>query len=107
MDLDCHKCNDGIKLINGCYEEVPSTNFEFEGEMLKRCPLKLVSNTSKRFLRFYQFMEKGFLPNPGGILDQPNRFLEAMSILNDTVAKVQEEERKESEVRNSHLRSGR
>ncbi len=107
MDLDCHSCNDGIKLMRGCYKEVESTDFEFEGEVLKRCPLKLVTNVSRRFLRFFQFMEKGFLPNPGGILDQPNRFLEAMSILNDTVAKVQEDQRKESEVRNSHLKSGR
>lgn len=106
LGLNCQECNEGLKRFRGCWEDVAETEFEFEGEILKRCPLQLITPTSKRFLRFYQFMEKGFLPNPGGILDQPNRFLEAMAVLNDTIAKIQDEQRKESEERARHLSRG-
>jgi len=107
IELDCHKCPEGLQNIRGCYEEVEASEFEFEGEVLKRCPLKLVTHISKRFLRFYRFMEKGFLPNPGGILDQPNRFIEAMSIIDDSIIKYTEEERKDREDRQRHMAVGR
>lgn len=106
LELDCHDCPPGMQKFRGCMEEVESTEFEFEGETLKRCPLKLVTQTSKLFLRFYQFMEKGFLPNPGGILDQPNRFVEAIAILNDSISNVQRERRRESEMRKQHATAG-
>ena len=107
MGLDCPNCPDKLQEMRGCHEEVQGSEFEFEGEVLKRCPLKLVTSLSRRLLRFYRFMEKGFLPNPGGILDQPNRFIEAVAVIDDTIAKVVEEERKDSEERRKHLASGR
>lgn len=96
-----------MQSMRGCYEEVEASEFEFEGEILKRCPLKLVTHISKRFLRFYRFMEKGFLPNPGGILDQPNRFIEAISVIDDAIIRATEEERKASEDRQRHMAVGR
>ncbi len=106
LDLDCHDCPEGLKRFRGCTEEV-DTPFEFEGDILRRCPLQLITQTTKKFMRFYQFMEKGFLPNPGGLLEQPNRFLEAMSVLNDTISRSREEQRKENEDRQKHLGSGK
>ncbi len=93
--------------MRGCNVAVEATEFEFEGEVLKRCPLKLITHISKRFLRFYRFMEKGFLPNPGGILDQPNRFIEAISVIDDAIVRCTIEERKASEDRQRHMAVGR
>lgn len=107
IELDCHNCPEPMQSMRGCDEEVEASEFEFEGEVLKRCPLKLVTHISKRFLRFYRFMEKGFLPNPGGILDQPNRFIEAMAIIDDAIIRATEEERKDRADRDRHLAVGR
>ena len=44
-----------------------------------------------QLIRFYRFFEKGWLPNPGGILDQPATFVEAMECLGTEIAKAERE----------------
>ena len=44
-----------------------------------------------RLMRFYRFFEKGWLPNPGGILDQPATFVEAVECLGNEIAKAERE----------------
>ena len=44
-----------------------------------------------RLMRFYRFFEKGWLPNPGGILDQPATFVEAVECLGTEIAKTERE----------------
>ena len=104
--LDCQDCTEGMKQIRGCYEEVPYTEFEFEGEVLKQCPLKLISPLSRLMLQFYSFMEDGFLPNRGSLLEQPYRYLMGVSIIKEELGRIREDERKNREKERAVRGSG-
>ncbi len=43
----------------------------------------------------YPHYKNGFLPGPGGILDQTPQFLRAMEIIDDEVGKHQEKKNKD------------
>lgn len=45
------------------------------------CLLPMVTNFSRVMLDMYGHYEKGYLPAGGGMLDQPNAFVEAMQII--------------------------
>ncbi len=82
-----------MKKSRGCEQEVLGNEFEFDGESLRRCPLRLVTKQSMDYIRFHNYMEKGFLPNDGSILNQPNKFLEANDVIDSALAKMDEEKR--------------
>jgi len=48
---------------------------------LRSCPLPMISELSSFFLRMYQHYSKGVLITSGGLLDQPNKYLEAMELM--------------------------
>ena len=51
------------------------------------------------YLRMHNWIEKGFLPNPGSVLDQPQKFLDAMEAIESELSKIDTEERKNRERR--------
>ena len=65
--------------------------YEIEGTVLKRCPLRVLDERSVAMIEIYMSFKKGFLPNAGGWLDQTVRFSRAMSVIEDYSAKLQEE----------------
>jgi hypothetical protein len=60
-------------------------------EEFSRCPRSLITIKSIEYLNAYIFFEKGFLPNPGGWLDQPLKFIQAMRVIAAEVIKIKEE----------------
>jgi len=60
-------------------------------EEFSRCPRSLITIKSIKYLNAYIFFEKGFLPNPGGWLDQPLKFIQAMRVIASEVIKIKEE----------------
>ena len=54
--------------------------------MPRTCPRKLVTTTSWDWMRLHHFYKRGVLPFSGGLLEQPNRFLEAMEVLDHAEA---------------------
>jgi len=60
-------------------------------EEFSRCPRSLVTVNSAAYLNAYIFFEKGYLPNPGGWLDQPLKFIQAMRTIEAEVMKLKEE----------------
>jgi hypothetical protein len=43
-------------------------------------------------LNAYLFFEKGYLPNPGGWLEQPLKFIQAIKIIEREIALAREKE---------------
>ena len=60
--------------------------------MFYRCPVRAITNTSLSFLSLFGFYRAGFLLAPGGIRDQPLRYLTAMRVID---AAAFREERKD------------
>lgn len=54
------------------------------------CLLPMITPTSRTFLRIYRHYREGFLPEPGGLLNQRNRVIEAIEILDDQIGKMRE-----------------
>jgi hypothetical protein len=51
------------------------------GYRATRCPLLYDQEKIKFYIWNYSNLEKGFLPNPGGSLDQPMKFWEVMGLI--------------------------
>jgi len=84
--LDCRKCNAQLRKVRGCEgrEEI----IEIEGIKVDRCPVKMITAQSMAYIEAYYQYKNGYLPNSGGWLDQPIKFLEAMKIIEEAVEKI-------------------
>ena len=49
------------------------------------CLLPMITDKSRQLLRLYKHYKNQFLPVTGGILDQPNAFLQYMEIIDGLV----------------------
>lgn len=63
---------------------------------MDRCPMRYVAAQSIRAMRFFRFFQMGWLPNGGGILDQPGSFVEAMEYLASEISRQEKERADES-----------
>lgn len=93
--LDCHKCSDAGKLERGCETDSPIPGmWKLNDWEFARCPRKLVARKSVDYLSAYFFFTKGYLPNPGGWLDQPAKLIDALILIEREIMKVKESEEK-------------
>jgi hypothetical protein len=90
--LDCRSCSEGQKIERGCEADSPVPGiWKLDDWEFQRCPRKIISGVSLEYLTAYFFFGKGFLPNAGGWLDQPAKFVQAMIVVEREVARVREE----------------
>jgi hypothetical protein len=90
--LDCQKCSAALKLERGCETDVSIPGmWKIGNDEFSRCPRSLVTTKSIEYLNAYIYFKQGFLPNPGGWLDQPLKFIQAMRIIETEVMKLKEE----------------
>lgn len=63
------------------------------------CLLPMITQESRFLLRMHEHYKKGKLARTGGVLDQPNFYLEAMEVMNERedliVAEREEQRRKD------------
>lgn len=99
LNLNCRECDDTLKRERGCTHKgiLP---FYLSGEQHFRCPLKLVTPTSWEYIRAYGFYKDSFLPNGKGWTGESDKFLDAMIVIGNEVAKT-EREKAESARRKS------
>jgi hypothetical protein len=88
LDFDCLECDDILKRERGCEKDgiVP---FYFEDEKYFRCPLKLISPLSWEYLRAFSFYQKNILPQGKGWLEESQKFLDAMIILENEFKRLE------------------
>ncbi len=83
--FDCTHCRWG----RHCDESNPAPAdgwWEIAGVIRSRtCLLPMVTPASRFLLRLYRHYDKRLLPYGGGLLDQPNYYLEAMEIIETTL----------------------
>ena len=67
---------------------------QFPGiKTFNRCPVKFVTNDAVQILAMYDHYKNGFLPISGGLLEQSNVFLQAMSFIPFALSKIKELEK--------------
>lgn len=76
---ECETAAPAIREIMGCDRPKPESScFKFDGIVIDRCPGFYLKEGGliKFAYELHNWREKGFLPYPGGYLDQPNRIVE-------------------------------
>ena len=58
---------------------------------LAKCPANYFEKDHFMLYSLYSHYDSGFLPNDGGILSQPNVYVQAMQVIKGEIARVQEE----------------
>jgi hypothetical protein len=61
--------------------------WEIPGVLKSRvCPRKLIEQSSNEWIALHAHYRAGFLAVAGGVLDQPNAYLEAMRLIDHWIA---------------------
>lgn len=76
---DCRTCRWGRHCDDT--HPAPFPKWVINGEALRTCPLPKITELSRYMLRLVGPYQHHMLPRAGGMLDQPNLYLEAMEVL--------------------------
>jgi hypothetical protein len=85
--LDCQTCNKTQKRERGCVKDSVIPNaWELDGGKFSRCPKKLITTQSYKYIRAYNFYKEAhLLPNPGIWQEQPLKFIEIVEFIDGVV----------------------
>lgn len=76
--------------------------FYIEDEKYFRCPLKLITPVSWEYMRAFSLYQKGILPNAQGWLNESQKFIDAMVIIENEIKRSEIES-----VENKRVNHGR
>lgn len=82
MQIACPVCDE-----NGCRRCDERGYFEVKG-----CPQDVVGADVINFLKYADYAKRGVLPNDGGLLHQPNWFVDATSFLVSEEQRVKQQQ---------------
>lgn len=72
-------CGEGIPNSNG---KAPYVKWRIKGVGdFDSCLLPMITEQSNFLIKLHQHYQKGILMQAGGLLDQPNKYLEAMELI--------------------------
>lgn len=94
--INCLECTTQLKKARGCSEEI---NGQFAGFEINRCPRTFVGLQEVKLLQAYSFFKRGFFPNTGTWMQQPNKLIEACEIIERIIKDIEE---REKDVRQKH-----
>jgi|TARA_R110002012_G_scaffold20689_3_gene73104 hypothetical protein len=78
----CPSCNE-----IGCRHCDNRGYFEIKG-----CPQEFVGNSMIDFVKYSDFAKRGIMPNDGGLLRQPNWFIDAANFMQSEEQRVKQEQ---------------
>lgn len=88
INFNCHDCDDKLKEERGC-EKGGTVPFYIEDEVFFRCPLKIITPLSWEYIKAFSFYRNRILPNHANWADESNKFLSAMTIIENQVQIMQ------------------
>ena len=89
-DYNCQQCDDRLRKERGC-EDKGIVPFWIEEKPYYRCPLKLITPLSYEYIKAFNFYQKSILPQGRGWLEENDKFLEAMVVIDNAQARLSEE----------------
>jgi len=89
IGLDCRKCSEYAKKENGCTEDSPIPGkWKIAEQTFNRCPVKLSSDDSKMCLVAYRLWKENKLPNGNGWINETNKFIESMFVIDEQLTEM-------------------
>ena len=104
MNLNCQSCDALLKKERGCYEK-GAVPFYIGNEKHFKCPIRIVSSTSWKYIKAYGLYKRNFLPNGNAWLNESDKFLNAMSIIASEAAKIENSKTKKRGKKRGRPRS--
>lgn len=110
-ERNCATCTARQKLTWGC-DDAPRDKLEIDGFLLARCPKRPILDDPVGFSDLfwhYGQMQKGYLPEKGGLNDQPAKFMQYMRIIDRALdyCRSEQDRREEAKRRGSGPRFGK
>jgi hypothetical protein len=95
LGLNCSACDETMQKERGCTEDgiVP---FLVGENRYTRCPIKLITRTTWDYIKAYKYHKMGLLPNGISYMNESQKYLDAMTILDNEVARIEEAEMKKA-----------
>lgn len=78
--LNCHTCDETLKKERG-HDTEGIIPYLVDGKRIFRCPLTQITPLSYEYIKAFSFYEKGYLPNGKGWIEESNKYIQAMMIL--------------------------
>lgn len=85
--LNCQNCDEALKKERGCKDK-GTIPFYIDNKPHFKCPIRLVTNVSWEYIRAYNFYKNNILPNGNGWINEAEKYLEAMIIVDSEIAKL-------------------
>lgn len=85
---------DAVKRIDGTWENPASVPLQLDGEDQFACPRRPVKDDPlyfKRLMFFYGLYQKGTLPDSGGVMDQSERGLTLLRLVENIESEAEKE----------------
>jgi hypothetical protein len=96
---NCAECiEQGLQTSRFCHEDAPFPIFTIDGEDFLRCPVQFISQESFEALALFTYYQDGFLPEAGGIFDQPNLTIAQIRTVKHAVQEQAEEIRRRKKL---------
>ena len=92
-ELDCRNCDSVLKKERGCQDDgiIP---YWIHEEMKFRCPLTFIEGITWEYVKAFSFFEKNITPNGRGFLNESDKYIQSMLILENNFNKWRKEDSK-------------
>jgi len=92
--FNCSRCTWGRHCDESRAAAYKKWHITHRGETIfhsRTCPLPVVTPTSNQMMRLYRHYKAGRYPFAGGLLEQPNFYIEAMEVIENVVTEIEAE----------------
>ena len=104
--LNCHECDDKLKEERG-HDKDGIVPFWVNEEMVFRCPLTFITPFSWEMIKAFSFYEKAILPNGKGWIEESNKFIQSMMVLDNAFNSFRNKEINNASNRTRNTYKGR
>ena len=103
---NCSSCKKaGLCEVRGCLPGTKAaTPYIINGEEIWKCPLTFVNAEVNQAILLWTAYRKGFLPDEGAFLDQSNRFVEYIELLESDQNQYEQEEMEREKSKAKRMR---
>jgi hypothetical protein len=97
-DHRCSELDERQRRNYGCDgERAPAPVLFFEGEDVWQCPVSLITVQSMLYMRWYNHYKNNNLPQPGGLMNQSNKLIQAFEEIDSAVSRYTQDLQKKQE----------
>jgi hypothetical protein len=92
LGFDCHECDERLQKERGCVEPGILPFYIEDDTPLYRCPLSLITEITWDYVRAYALYQKNLLPNGQAWINESQKYLDAMTVLENEVKRIEGEQ---------------